>query len=111
AGAAVLAVEVDPTRIQRRVDTRYVDEVATDVDDAVRRINEYKKQGVARSVALRGNMATVIHQLLDKGFIPDLLTDQTSAHDPLRGYIPEGYTLEAAAILREKNPHECVRVA
>ena len=111
AGAAVLAVEVDPTRIQRRLETKYVDEVATDVDDAIHRIEQYKKQGVARSVALLGNMATVIHQLGEKGFQPDLLTDQTSAHDPLRGYIPEGYTLEAAAILREKNPQEHIRMA
>lgn len=111
AGASVLAVEVDPTRIQRRLETKYIDEVATDVDDAIRRMDEYKRQGVARSVALLGNMATVIHQLLDKKFIPDLLTDQTSAHDPLRGYIPEGYSLEAAAILRERNPQEHVRLA
>jgi urocanate hydratase len=111
AGATVLAVEVDPTRIQRRLETRYVDEVATDLNDALRRVREYQRQGVARSVALLGNMATVIHQMLDQGFIPDLLTDQTSAHDPLHGYIPEGYTLEGAATLRERNPTECVRMA
>jgi urocanate hydratase len=111
AGACVLAVEVDPTRIQRRLETKYVDEAASDLDDAIRRINEYRKKGEARSVALLGNMATVIHQLIDKGFAPDLLTDQTSAHDPVRGYIPEGYSLEAAAILREKNPAEHARMA
>lgn len=111
AGATVLAVDVDPTRIQRRLETRYVDEVAHDIDDAIKRVREYQKQGVARSVALLGNMATVIHELLAKGFIPDLLTDQTSAHDPLRGYIPEGYTLEGAATLRQHNPQECIRMA
>jgi urocanate hydratase len=111
AGAVVLAVEVDPTRIQRRLETRYVDEVAPDIDEAIRRVREYQRQGVARSVALQGNMATVIHQLLANGFIPDLLTDQTSAHDPLRGYIPEGYSPEAAAILRQHNPQEHIRVA
>jgi urocanate hydratase len=111
AGAAVLAVEVDPTRIQRRLETKYVDEVATDLNDAIKRVNQYKREGVARSVALLGNMATVIHQLTEMGFQPDLLTDQTSAHDPLRGYIPEGYSLEAAAILREKNPEEHIRMA
>jgi urocanate hydratase len=111
AGATVLAVEVDPTRIQRRLDTRYVDEVATDLDDAIRRIGDYKARGEARSVALLGNMATVIHQLLERGFVPDLLTDQTSAHDPLLGYVPEGLSLEAAADLRRKDPQECVRRA
>ena len=111
AGASVLAVDVDPTRIQRRLETRYVDEVAADLDDAIARMNEYKRKGIARSVALLGNMAEVIHQLMAKGFQPDLLTDQTSAHDPLRGYIPAGYSLEAAAILREKNPSEHVRMA
>jgi urocanate hydratase len=111
AGGVVLAVEVDPTRIQRRLETRYVDEVAADIDDAIRRVREYQNQGVARSVALQGNMATVIHELLKKGFIPDLLTDQTSAHDPLCGYIPEGYTLEGAAVLRQHNPKEHIRVA
>jgi len=111
AGASVLAVEVDPTRIQRRLETKYIDEVATDLNDALRRIEQYKKTGQAKSVALLGNMATVIHQLIERGFQPDLLTDQTSAHDPLLGYIPEGYSLEAAAILRAKNPAEHVRMA
>lgn len=111
AGATVLAVEVDPSRIERRLQTKYIDEVADSVDDAIARIAIYKKSGTARSVALLGNMASVIHELLQKGFIPDLLTDQTSAHDPLRGYIPEGYSLEAAAILRDKNPAEHIRMA
>src|SRR5206468_2606839 len=94
AGAIVLAVEVDPSRIQRRLETKYVDEVADNLDDALKRVAEYQRTGEARSIALLGNMATVIHQLIEKKFTPDLLTDQTSAHDPLRGYIPEGYTLE-----------------
>lgn len=110
-GATVLAVEVDPTRIERRLQTRYVDEVARDVDDAVRRVNDYKARGVARSVAVVGNMAGVIHQLLEKGFQPDLLTDQTSAHDPVCGYIPEGYSVAEAAALRARDPAEHVRVA
>lgn len=101
AGAACLAVEVDKTRIDFRLRTKYVDEVATDLDDAIRRIREYKEKGIARSVALHGNMATVIHELAAKGFQPDVLTDQTSAHDPLNGYIPEGYDLEQAAALRK----------
>lgn len=103
AGACVLAVDIDPTRIEKRLETKYVDEVATDIDDAIARIRKYTAAGEAKSIALHGNMATVIHQLLDKNFIPDLLTDQTSAHDPLVGYIPEGYTVESAKPFREKD--------
>lgn len=103
AGACVLAVEVDPTRIQKRLETKYVDEVATDLDDAIARVRKYTAAGEAKSIALLGNMATVIHQLKDKKFIPDLLTDQTSAHDPLVGYIPEGYTVETAADFRVRD--------
>ncbi|MFS4460800.1 urocanate hydratase [Bdellovibrio sp. HCB2-146] len=103
AGACVLAVEIDPTRIQKRLETKYVDEVADNIDDAIARIRKYTAAGEAKSIALLGNMATVIHQLLEKNFIPDLLTDQTSAHDPLVGYIPEGYTVETAKTFREKD--------
>ncbi len=104
AGANVLAVEVDPTRIEKRLETGYVDEEAKDLDDALARIKKYNEAGEAKSVALCGNMATVIHQMIEKGVTPDILTDQTSAHDPLIGYIPEGYTLEEAASLRESDP-------
>ncbi len=111
AGACVLAVEVDPTRIEKRLQTKYVDEVADNIDDALTRIAKYKREKTARSVALPGNMAEVIHAMIKKGFQPDLLTDQTSAHDPLRGYIPEGLSLSQAAELREKNPAEHIRLA
>lgn len=103
AGACVLAVEVDPVSIQRRLDTKYVDEVANDIDDAIARIRKYTANKEAKSIALQGNMATVIHQLIQKNFIPDLLTDQTSAHDPLVGYIPEGYDVKQAAVFRQEN--------
>lgn len=103
AGASVLAVEIDPTRIQKRLETKYVDEVAENIDDAIARIEKYKKSGEAKSVALLGNMAEVIHELIKRNFLPDLLTDQTSAHDPLVGYIPEGYTVETAKKFREEN--------
>ncbi|HEY8269414.1 MAG TPA: urocanate hydratase [Pseudobdellovibrionaceae bacterium] len=103
AGACVLAVEIDPTRIQKRLETKYVDEVATDLEDALARIRKYTQAGEAKSVALQGNMATVIWQLLEKNYTPDLLTDQTSAHDPLVGYIPEGYTVETAADFRKRD--------
>ncbi len=106
AGAVVLGVDVDPERIQKRLDTRYVDELATDLDDALKRVEKYKRTGEAKSIALVGNMASVIHEMIKRGFTPDILTDQTSAHDPLNGYIPEGYTLEAAASLRAKDPNK-----
>lgn len=111
AGAVVLGVDVDPTRIAKRLETKYVDEKATDLDDALARVAKYKAAGLAKSIALEGNMATVIHQLLERGFIPDLLTDQTSAHDPINGYIPEGLTLEQAADLRKAEPKEHERRA
>jgi urocanate hydratase len=104
AGAVVLGVEVDETRIQKRLDTKYVDELATDIDDAIRRVEKYKKEKKAVSIALKGNMSEVIHELINRNFIPDLLTDQTSAHDPLIGYIPAGLSLEKAADLRKSDP-------
>ena len=103
AGAVVLAVEVDPTRIQKRLETKYVDEVAKDLDEAIMQAKKYAAAGEAKSIAVHGNMATVIHELIAKNFLPDLLTDQTSAHDPLIGYIPEGYSVEAAADFRKQN--------
>jgi urocanate hydratase len=103
AGAVVLGVEVDRTRIDKRIQTKYVDELATDIDDALARVAKYKAAGAAKSIALEGNMAEVIHELIKRGFKPDILTDQTSAHDPLNGYIPEGYSLEKAAALRSSD--------
>lgn len=103
AGATVLAVEVDPASIEKRLKTKYVDESVTDIDEAIAKVRQYAANKEAKSVALLGNMATVIHELMAKGFIPDVLTDQTSAHDPLVGYIPEGYTVEAAAEFRARD--------
>lgn len=103
AGATVLAVEVDPVSIEKRLKTKYVDESVTDIDEAIARVKKYAANKEAKSVALLGNMATVIHQLLAKNFTPDILTDQTSAHDPLVGYIPEGYSVESAAVFRKEN--------
>lgn len=103
AGAVVLAIEIDPTRIQKRLETGYVDEVATDLDDAIKRVRHYQNLKQAKSIALQGNMATLIWSFIEKNFIPDLLTDQTSAHDPLVGYIPEGYSVETAEDFRKSN--------
>ncbi|MCB9025512.1 MAG: urocanate hydratase [Bdellovibrionaceae bacterium] len=111
AGATVLAVEVDPYRIQRRLETKYVDEAVESVDEAIKLVNQYKKNGEAKSVALLGNMAEVIHQLMEKNFYPDILTDQTSAHDPLFGYIPEGYNIEQATELRKVNPDKYLKLS
>jgi len=108
AGAVVLGVDVDLERIEKRLKTRYVDELATDLDDAIARVKKYQAQGVARSIALVGNMATVIHEMIKKGFTPDILTDQTSAHDPLNGYLPEGLSLQAGADLRKSDPKSYV---
>jgi urocanate hydratase len=106
-----LAVEVDPARIQRRLDTRYLDELATDLDDALRRAEEYRAQGVARSIALVGNAAEVFPEVVRRGVRLELVTDQTSAHDALNGYIPAGLTLEQAAELRTSDPAEYERRA
>jgi urocanate hydratase len=103
AGAIVLAVEIDPASIDKRLKTKYVDEKATDLKDAIRRVRHYQETKEAKSIALQGNMATVIHELLALNFIPDILTDQTSAHDPLVGYIPEGYSVETAEVFRNEN--------
>ena len=103
AGATVLAVEIDPESIQKRLRTKYVDEMTTDIDDAIARVKKYAANKEAKSVALLGNAATVVQELLKRNFLPEIVTDQTSAHDPLVGYIPEGYTVEAAAVFRKEN--------
>ncbi|HEX3270493.1 MAG TPA: urocanate hydratase [Ktedonobacterales bacterium] len=104
-----LAVEVDPARIQRRLDTGYLDEMVTDLDEALRRAEEYKAQGLARSIGLLGNAAEVFPEIVRRGARMDLVTDQTSAHDALNGYIPAGMTLDEAAELRQRDPQEYER--
>jgi len=109
AGGVFLGVEIDPTRVQRRLDTRYLDELAPDLDTALRRVGECQAARQARSIAVIGNAADVYAELVRRGVTPDLVTDQTSAHDPLVGYIPQGLTLAEAAVLRERDPDEYVR--
>jgi urocanate hydratase len=111
AGAASLTVEVDPHRIERRLETRYLDEVADDLDDAVARVRAHADAGRGVSVALLGNAADVFPELAQRGVRFDLVTDQTSAHDMLNGYVPNGMTLEQALKLRERDPDEYVRQA
>jgi urocanate hydratase len=109
AGAVFLGVEIDPARIQKRLDTRYLDEVAPDLDAALRRVEDCKKTGTARSIAIVGNAADVYAELVRRGVTPDLVTDQTSAHDPLVGYVPQGLSLAEAAALRAKDPVDYVK--
>ncbi len=104
AGLSCLAVEVDPSRIQKRLDTRYVDTRTDDLDEALARIERAHKEGRAVSVALCSNAAEVYPELVRRRVVPDLVTEQTAAHDPLNGYIPLGLSLEEAAELRREDP-------
>jgi urocanate hydratase len=104
AGAAVLCVEVDPVRIRRRLETRYLDEASESLDDALGRVREAARAGRALSVGLLGNAADVVPELARRGEHFDLVTDQTAAHDPLNGYVPRGLDVEAAADLRDRDP-------
>jgi urocanate hydratase len=105
-GAAFLGVDVDEQRIQRRVDTRYCDRLETDFDTALRLVEDARAKRQALSVGLVGNIAEVLPELSRRGVIPDVVTDQTSAHDLRLGYIPIGMTLEEAARWRESEPNE-----
>ncbi len=108
AGGVCLAVEIDPSRTQRRLETRYLDELAPSLDEALARAHACAAKGEARSIAVTGNAADVYAELVRRGVTLDLVTDQTSAHDPLNGYIPQGCTLDEAAPLRVRNPDDYV---
>ncbi len=101
-----LVVEVDPHRIERRLTTRYIDERAAGLDDALARIDRYRRDGTPRSIALEGNAADVLPELVRRGIVPDVLTDQTSAHDALNGYVPNGLSLAEANALRSSDSAE-----
>jgi len=111
AGGVFLGVEVDPARIRRRLETRYLDEEAPTLDEALRRADGYRARREARSIAVCANAADVCAELARRGVVPDLTTDQTSAHDPLNGYVPQGLDVAAAAALRARDPEEYVRRA
>ncbi|EDM80605.1 urocanate hydratase [Plesiocystis pacifica SIR-1] len=104
AGGAILCVEVDPDRIQRRLDHRYLMKATRDLDEALAWIEAATAKGEALSVGLEGNCAEVLPELVRRGVTPDVVTDQTSAHDPLVGYVPDGLDLAEAAALRESDP-------
>mgnify|MGYP000020606199 FL=1 len=109
-GVAIIA-EVDEERIERRLKTRYVDTVVTDLDEALRLAFKAKNRGEALSIALVGNAADVVPEFVRRGIIPDVLTDQTSAHDELNGYIPRGIPYHEALKLRRENPAEYIKRA
>jgi len=108
-GGVALCVEVDPARIERRIKTRYLDRETDDLNEALRWVDEARSAREAVSIGLVGNCAEVLPDLLARGFAPDLVTDQTSAHDPLGGYVPMGLSLDDAAKLREADPEEYQR--
>jgi urocanate hydratase len=111
AGASMLAVECDEKRIQRRLETGYLDRQAHSIDEALALINDACNTGKSLSVGLLGNAAEVFPELVARGIRPDLVTDQTSAHDPLNGYLPAGWSLEQAESMRQTDPAEVVRAA
>lgn len=102
-GASFIAAEIDRERIQKRLDTRYCDRVTEYIDEAIDIALKWKKEKVAKSIAVVANVGDLLARLIDRKVVPDLLTDQTSAHDPLIGYIPRGMSLEQAEELRNKD--------
>ncbi len=111
AGFSMIAVEVDESRIDFRIKTGYVDKKAKSLDEALALIDEAKASGQAISVGLLGNAAEVFPELVARNVIADVVTDQTSAHDPLNGYLPKGWSLEQAAAMRESEPQKVVKEA
>ncbi|OQP15372.1 urocanate hydratase [Geobacillus zalihae] len=107
-GGVCLAVEIDPARIQRRLDTKYLDTMTDSLEAALVMAKRAKEEKKALSIGLVGNAAEVLPRLVEMGFVPDVLTDQTSAHDPLNGYIPAGLTLDEAAELRARDPKQYI---
>jgi urocanate hydratase len=107
-GAAALVVEVDPERIARRLATGYLDEATDSLDEALSRVRRWAAEGMARSVGLQANAADVLPALVAQGVTPDVITDQTSAHDALNGYVPNGLRLEDALRLRDRDPKEYI---
>ena len=111
AGACMLAIECDPKRIQRRLETGYLDLEAKNLDDALEMIATHTRAGKATSIGLLANAADIYPELIKRGIKPDMVTDQTSAHDPLNGYLPQGWTLEQAEKFRLSDPQKVIQAA
>src|SRR5205085_5112617 len=111
AGASILCVEVDPTRIRRRLETQYLDESTESLDDGLTRIRTAAAEGRALSVGLLGNAAEIVPELARRREHFDLVTDQTAAHDPLTGYVPRGLSVPEADALRASDPATYLRLA
>lgn len=111
AGGVCIGIEVDETRIDRRIATRYTDVKTDSLDEAIRLAEDAKSEGRALSIGLLGNASDILPEMINRDFTPDVLTDQTSAHDPLNGYIPSQMSLEEAAALRDSNPAEYIKLS
>lgn len=110
-GASFLGVEVDKSRAQKRIDTGYLDYLTDNIDDALEKVLNAQAKGAALSVGLIGNAGEIHHEILKRGIIPDVVTDQTSAHDVLNGYVPMGLSFEDALELRTSNPEKYINLA
>ncbi len=108
-GAVILCVEVDRSRIEKRLATKYLDTMCEDLDEALAEVEAARREGAGRSIGLLGNAADVFPELLRRGVIPDVVTDQTSAHDELNGYVPNGITYAEALRMRRDDPEEYIR--
>jgi urocanate hydratase len=108
-GAIFLGIEVDASRIEKRLQSGYCDKIARSLDEALRLVEQARKEGRAQSIGLVGNCADILPELLARGVVPDVLTDQTSAHDALNGYVPHGMALSEALSLRQSDPDEYVK--
>ena len=106
-----ICVDVDETRVDKRIDTKYCDVKTADLDEALKLAEEAKERGEGLSIGLVGNAVDIHQAILEKGFEIDIITDQTSAHDPLNGYVPQGYSVEEAKVLREKDPKKYVELS
>ena len=110
-GGTFLAAEIDPERIKKRLETKYCDEISYNIDEAIDKALEWKKKKIPKSIAVVANIIDLLERLIERNVVPDLLTDQTSAHDPLIGYTPHNLSLEDADKLREKNPDEYIKMS
>ncbi|MCK2017713.1 urocanate hydratase [Peribacillus frigoritolerans] len=110
-GGVCIGIDVDETRIDRRIETRYTDVKTDSLDEAIRLANEAKLAGKALSIGLIGNASDILPEMIARNFIPDVLTDQTSAHDPLNGYTPSGLSMVESAELRNANPEEYIKLS